>query len=39
MKFEFKWPSGFRGEDENVDGWMTDGQTDDELTGILLAHP
>ena len=22
MKFEFNWPSGFRGEDfENVEGW------------------
>ena len=41
MKFEFNWPSGFRGEDvENVDGRTTDdGRTDAGVTGILLAHP
>ena len=27
MKFEFNWPSGFRGEDvENVDGRTTNGR-------------
>ena len=29
MKYEFNWPSGFRGEDV--------GQTDAGVTGILLA--
>ena len=29
MKFEFNWPSGFRGEDV---------RTDTGVTGILLAH-
>ena len=34
MKFEFNWPSGFRGEMfENVDGWR-----DDRVTGILIAY-
>ena len=32
MKFEFNWPSGFKGED--VDGRTTD----DGVTGILIAH-
>ena len=32
MKFEFNWPSGFRGDD--VDRRRTDG-----VTGLLLAHP
>ena len=28
MKFEFNWPSGFRGEDvENVEGRTTNGRT------------
>ena len=42
MKFEFNWPSGFRGED--VRKCLTDGRTDDgrttdaEVTGILIAH-
>ena len=47
MKFEFDWPSGFRGEDVwkcwrtdgRTDGRTTDGRTDDGVTGILLAHP
>ena len=35
MKFEFNWPSGFRGEDvENVDGRTTDAR----VIGILIAH-
>ena len=35
MKFEFNWPSGFRGEMfENVDGRTTDSG----VTGILIAH-
>ena len=44
MKFDFNWPSGFRGKMfENVDG-RTDGRTDDGrttdagVTGILIAH-
>ena len=37
MKFEFNWPSGFRGEDVlNCGGKLT---TDAGVTGILLAHP
>ena len=32
MKFELNWPSGFRGDVGNVDGWTYDG-----VTGILLA--
>ena len=38
MKFEFNWPSGFRGED--VDGRRTtDGRTTDAgVTVILIAH-
>ena len=45
MKFEFDWPSGFRGEDVLNCG-RTDGRTTDDrrrsdagVTGILLAHP
>ena len=39
MKFEFDWPSGFRGEDVWNCG-RTDGLTTDAgVTGILLAHP
>ena len=39
MKFEFDWPSGFRGEDVWNCG-RTDGRrTDAGVTGILLAHP
>ena len=40
MKFEFNWPSGFRGEVfENVDGRTDDGRTTDAgVTGILIAH-
>ena len=34
MKFEFNWPSGFRGEDV----WKC-WRTDEGGTGILLAHP
>ena len=38
MKFEFNWPSGFRGEDV-WKCWRTDdGRTDDGVTGILIAH-
>ena len=38
MKFEFNWPSGFRGE--NVDRrTVTDGRTTDAgVIGILIAH-
>ena len=37
MKYEFNWPSSFRGED--VDRRWTDGRTMDAgVTGILLAH-
>ena len=33
MKFEFNWPSGFRGEDvENVGGWTDDGRQSDWYT-------
>ena len=43
MKFEFNWPSGFRGEDVwkcwRTDDGRTDGRTDNGVTGILLAHP
>ena len=45
MKFEFNWPSGFRGEDVWKCWWTddrrrtTDGRTDNGVTGILLAHP
>ena len=43
MKFEFNWPSGFRGEDVwkcwRTDGRTTDGRTTDaRVTGILIAH-
>ena len=50
MKFEFNWPSGFRGEDvwkcwRTTDGRRTDGRrtydgrtTDAGVTGILIAH-
>ena len=41
MKFEFNWPSGFRGEDVDgrTDGRRTDGRTTDAgVTGILKAH-
>ena len=39
MKYEFSWPSSFRGEDvwkcwRTTDGWTTDAG----VTGILLAH-
>ena len=34
MKFEFNWPSGFRGEDV----WKC-WRTDDGVIGILIAHP
>ena len=43
MKYEFNWPSSFRGEDvwkcwRTTDG-RTDGRTTDAgVTGILLAH-
>ena len=42
MKFEFIWPSGFRGDVWKcwrTDGRRTDGRTDDWVTGILLAYP
>ena len=36
MKFEFNWPSGFRGECLKM---LTDGRTTDaRVTGILIAH-
>ena len=42
MKFEFNWPSGFRGEDVwkcwRTDGRTDDGRTDAGVTGILIAH-
>ena len=40
MKFEFNWPSGFRGEDV-WKCWRTDDgrTTDARVTGILLANP
>ena len=37
MKFEFNWPSGFRGED--VWKMLTEGRTTDaRVIGILIAH-
>ena len=42
MKFEFDWPSGFRGEDVGncgrKDGRTDRRRTDAGVTGILLAH-
>ena len=39
MKYEFNWPSSFRGEDVWKCWRTTDGRTTDAgVTGILLAH-
>ena len=39
MKFEFKWPSGFRGEDACKCGRLDGQRMDARVTGKLLAHP
>ena len=44
MKFEFNWPSGFRGDFENNDGRTDDGRTDGRwsdwytISSLMKAH-
>ena len=39
MKLEENWPRGFRGEVVQRCGQTMDGQTDDRLGVITIAHP
>ena len=38
MKFEFNWPSGYRGDVLVYLKMLTDERTTDRVTGILIAH-